>query len=179
MRTNESRRRCGRQRRARVKVAAFGIGAFIAGLGGSLLAYQQQTVTFEAFSAMASVTFFATVYLCGATSISGGLLAGLVAANGIGLHPRGRVCRHRPVVPGGHERPAHPHGRAQPRGSSVRALLAGAAPQCHRLSGRRCVTADVDAGPRLSKDRRGDAAPLLDSVGVAYGVCDCRRRPCR
>ena len=66
-----------------VKVLAFAIGAFIAGLGGALLAYQQQSVTFEPFSAMASVTFFATVYLCGATSISGGLVAGLVAANGL------------------------------------------------------------------------------------------------
>lgn len=67
----------------KVKILAFTIGAFLAGLGGSLLAYQQQTVTFEAFSAMASVTFFATVYLAGATSTSGGLLAGFIAANGL------------------------------------------------------------------------------------------------
>ncbi|MXP23476.1 ATP-binding cassette domain-containing protein [Gordonia sp. HNM0687] len=67
----------------RVKILAFSIAAFIAGLGGSLLAYQQQTVTFEAFSAMASVAFFATVYLAGATSVSGGLLAGVMAASGV------------------------------------------------------------------------------------------------
>ncbi|MBM7368854.1 branched-chain amino acid ABC transporter permease/ATP-binding protein [Gordonia hydrophobica] len=67
----------------RVKIFAFGIGAFIAGLGGSLLAYQQQTVTFDYYAAMAGVALFATVYLAGITSVSGGVLAGLLAANGL------------------------------------------------------------------------------------------------
>ena len=55
---------------------AFAIAAFIAGLGGALLAYQQQTVTFDAFSALSSLVLFGTVYLAGTTSVSGGLLAG-------------------------------------------------------------------------------------------------------
>ncbi|MDH3047252.1 branched-chain amino acid ABC transporter permease/ATP-binding protein [Gordonia alkanivorans] len=67
----------------RVKIFAFAIGAFIAGLGGSLLAYQAQTVTFDSFAAMTSVALFATVYLMGITSVSGGILAGLTAANGL------------------------------------------------------------------------------------------------
>ncbi|WGL54087.1 branched-chain amino acid ABC transporter permease/ATP-binding protein [Nocardioides sp. BP30] len=67
----------------RVKILAFGIAAFIAGLGGCLLAYQQQTITATSFSAMAGLALFGTVYLCGATSISGGLLAGVSATNGI------------------------------------------------------------------------------------------------
>lgn len=66
-----------------VKVFAFGIGSFIAGLGGALLAYQQQSVIFEPFSAMNSVAFFATVYLAGVTSLSGGVLAGVIATNGL------------------------------------------------------------------------------------------------
>ncbi|HNP56768.1 MAG TPA: branched-chain amino acid ABC transporter permease/ATP-binding protein [Gordonia sp. (in: high G+C Gram-positive bacteria)] len=155
----------------RVKVAAFGIGAFIAGLGGSLLAYQQQTVTFEAFSAMASVTFFATVYLCGATSISGGLLAGLVAANGlvyILVDESVGIGQWYPVVmsvllilmvvlnPEGIVGPMHSWlGRR-------RSAAAGSA-------GADVLLPDVDARAAVVEDRRGDAALLLDSVGVAYG----------
>ncbi|WP_254190557.1 branched-chain amino acid ABC transporter permease/ATP-binding protein [Nocardia noduli] len=67
----------------RVKILAFGIGAFIAGLGGSMLAYQQQTVSSESFGAMASLGLFATVYIAGATSIAGGILAGFMAASGL------------------------------------------------------------------------------------------------
>lgn len=67
----------------RVKILAFAIGAFIAGVGGSLLAYQQQTVTFDSYSAMAGVALFATVYLAGITSVAGGILAGVSAANGL------------------------------------------------------------------------------------------------
>ncbi len=68
---------------ARVKVIAFAIAAFIAGLGGSLLAYQEGTVTFDAFSALSGLILFGTVYLAGITSVSGGLLAGIMATNGL------------------------------------------------------------------------------------------------
>lgn len=67
----------------RVKILAFAIGAFIAGIGGSLLAYQQQTVTFDSYAAMAGVALFATVYLAGITSVAGGILAGVTAASGL------------------------------------------------------------------------------------------------
>ncbi|MDV6264743.1 branched-chain amino acid ABC transporter permease/ATP-binding protein [Rhodococcoides yunnanense] len=66
-----------------VKIAAFAIAAFIAGLGGSLLAYQQQTVTFDSFSALNGLILFGAVYLAGATSVSGGNIAGLTAAGGL------------------------------------------------------------------------------------------------
>ena len=67
----------------RIKILAFAIAAFVAGLGGSLMAYQQQTISETSFSAMAGLFLFATVYLAGITSVSGGLLAGVTAANGI------------------------------------------------------------------------------------------------
>ncbi|WP_330255152.1 branched-chain amino acid ABC transporter permease/ATP-binding protein [Nocardia sp. NBC_00565] len=67
----------------RVKILAFAIAAFIAGLGGALLAYQQQTITFDSFSALGGLVLFGTVYLAGVTSVSGGLLAGIIAANGL------------------------------------------------------------------------------------------------
>jgi ABC-type branched-subunit amino acid transport system ATPase component/branched-subunit amino acid ABC-type transport system permease component len=66
-----------------VKIAAFAIGAFIAGLGGALLAYEAGNVTFDPFTAILGLTFFGTVYLAGTTSVSGGLLAGVTAVNGI------------------------------------------------------------------------------------------------
>ncbi|WP_109524575.1 branched-chain amino acid ABC transporter permease/ATP-binding protein [Nocardia aurea] len=67
----------------RTKLVAFAIGGFIAGIGGCLMAYQQTTVSFEPFAALAGLALFATVYLVGVTSVSGGLLAGLLGAGGI------------------------------------------------------------------------------------------------
>lgn len=67
----------------RIKIAAFAIGAFVAGIGGCLLAYQQQTISETSFSAMMGLFLFATVYLTGVTSVSGGLVAGITAANGL------------------------------------------------------------------------------------------------
>ena len=67
----------------RVKILVFAIAAFIAGLGGALLAYQQRTVTYDAFSAVSGLGLFATVYLAGITSVSGGILAGFTATGGL------------------------------------------------------------------------------------------------
>ena len=66
-----------------VKMIAFAIGAFVAGLGGSLLAYQQQAITYESYSALAGLGVLATAYLAGITSIHGGLLAGFLAEGGL------------------------------------------------------------------------------------------------
>jgi ABC-type branched-subunit amino acid transport system ATPase component/branched-subunit amino acid ABC-type transport system permease component len=67
----------------RTKVVAFAIGAFIAGLGGSMLAYKQTNVTFEPFTAILGLGLLATVYLAGITSVSGGILAGLLCVDGL------------------------------------------------------------------------------------------------
>lgn len=67
----------------RTKILAFAVGSFIAGIGGSLLAYKLGTVTYEPFSAFAGLAFFGTVYLAGITSVSGGLLAGIIATDGL------------------------------------------------------------------------------------------------
>jgi ABC-type branched-subunit amino acid transport system ATPase component/branched-subunit amino acid ABC-type transport system permease component len=67
----------------RTKVVAFALGAFIAGLGGALLAYKQGNVTVESFSAFLGLSVFATAYLAGITSVSGAVVAGLIGANGI------------------------------------------------------------------------------------------------
>jgi sulfate-transporting ATPase len=67
----------------RVKVVSFAIASFIAGLGGSLLAYRQGVITFESFTAIGGLAILSTAYLAGVTSVWGGVLAGVIAASGI------------------------------------------------------------------------------------------------
>ena len=67
----------------RTKLVGFGIAAFIAGIGGTLLAYKQTNVTWESFSALAGLLVFTTAYLAGITSVSGGIVAGALTAGGI------------------------------------------------------------------------------------------------
>jgi ABC-type branched-subunit amino acid transport system ATPase component/branched-subunit amino acid ABC-type transport system permease component len=68
---------------ARTKVIAFAIGAFIAGIGGSLLAYQQTTMTSDSVDVLTGLSLFAVVYIGGIASISGAMIAGLVASGGL------------------------------------------------------------------------------------------------
>jgi ABC-type branched-subunit amino acid transport system ATPase component/branched-subunit amino acid ABC-type transport system permease component len=67
----------------RVKVASFALASFIAGLGGSLLAYRLGVVTFQSFTAIGGLALLSTAYLAGITSVWGGLNAGLLASTGI------------------------------------------------------------------------------------------------
>ncbi|HET6953519.1 MAG TPA: ATP-binding cassette domain-containing protein [Acidimicrobiales bacterium] len=67
----------------RVKVASFALASFIAGLGGSLLAYRRGVVTFDSFTALGNLALLSTGYLAGITSVLGGLLAGVMASSGI------------------------------------------------------------------------------------------------
>jgi ABC-type branched-subunit amino acid transport system ATPase component/branched-subunit amino acid ABC-type transport system permease component len=67
----------------RTKLAAFAIGAFIAGLGGSLLGYKLGNVTWDSFDVLLGLGLFATVYVAGITSVSGGVLAGLIGFGGL------------------------------------------------------------------------------------------------
>jgi len=67
----------------KVKLIAFAIAAFIAGLGGSLLAYQLGNVTFQDFDAFLGLVTFSVVVVAGITSVSGGILAGVISAGGI------------------------------------------------------------------------------------------------
>lgn len=68
---------------SRTKVTAFAIASFLAGLGGALYAYQQTVAAPDSYSPLAGLALFATVYLCGVTSVGGGVLAGVVAVGGV------------------------------------------------------------------------------------------------
>ncbi|HKY67616.1 MAG TPA: ABC transporter permease, partial [Acidimicrobiales bacterium] len=67
----------------RVKVLSFALASFIAGLGGSLLAYRRGVVTFDSFTAIGGLALLSTAYLAGITSVWGGLNAGILASTGI------------------------------------------------------------------------------------------------
>ncbi|MFC8531291.1 ATP-binding cassette domain-containing protein [Nocardia sp. NPDC057227] len=66
----------------RTKLTAFGLGAFIAGLGGALLAYQQTLATAPTYPVFAGLGLFAIAYVTGITSVTGAVLAGLLGAGG-------------------------------------------------------------------------------------------------
>ncbi|MGW5381198.1 ABC transporter permease subunit [Nocardia sp. NPDC003963] len=68
---------------SRTKLITFAIGAFVAGLGGALLGYQQSLATPEPFAVFLGISLFAMVYVAGITSITGGILAGVMAPGGI------------------------------------------------------------------------------------------------
>ncbi|AZG45869.1 branched-chain amino acid ABC transporter permease/ATP-binding protein [Gordonia insulae] len=68
---------------SRTKLIAFAIGAFIAGIGGSLMAYQQTMAVPDSFTAMGGIAMFAICYLAGVSCVSGGVLAGVMGAGGL------------------------------------------------------------------------------------------------
>ncbi|WP_281880304.1 branched-chain amino acid ABC transporter permease/ATP-binding protein [Nocardia sputorum] len=68
---------------SRTKLITFALGAFVAGLGGALLGYQQTLATPEPFTVFLGISVFAVVYVAGITSITGGILAGVMAPGGI------------------------------------------------------------------------------------------------
>jgi sulfate-transporting ATPase len=67
----------------RAKLLGFGGSAFLAGLGGSLLAYSQGSVSAETFATMVGVAWLSYVYLCGITSLGGALTAASIVTLGV------------------------------------------------------------------------------------------------
>ncbi|MFT4210816.1 MAG: ABC transporter permease [Microbacterium sp.] len=68
----------------RTKLLGFAIAAFVAGVGGALLGYQQATINAQSFSTFTSLTILSIAYIGGVGRIFGALLAGLIlASNGL------------------------------------------------------------------------------------------------
>ncbi len=70
---------------AAVKLAAFGISALFAGLGGALTAYKLGTYGPDSFGIFASLTVLAFAYLGGISTVGGAITAGTLFAEGIGI----------------------------------------------------------------------------------------------
>lgn len=69
----------------RTKLLAFAISAFLAGIAGSLLAYQNDgKVEPTTFAVFASLTALAVAYLGGISSVGGALAAGILTTGGLG-----------------------------------------------------------------------------------------------
>jgi branched-chain amino acid transport system permease protein len=66
-----------------VKLAAFGLSSFLAGLGGCLVAYQRGNLSASSFAVFESLALLALTYLAGIAGVAGALLAGVFARDGI------------------------------------------------------------------------------------------------
>lgn len=66
-----------------VKLAAFGIAAFIAGVAGSLYAYNFGSVSADRFDAVTALALIAFAYAGGISLISGAVFAGLLSAQAL------------------------------------------------------------------------------------------------
>jgi branched-chain amino acid transport system permease protein len=67
---------------ATTKLVAFAISAFIAGIGGTLIAYRFGSISDASYGIFASLTVLAFAYIGGISSIRGAMLAGLVTGGG-------------------------------------------------------------------------------------------------
>ena len=68
---------------AAVKLLAFSMSAFIAGVAGTLIAYRFGAVSDASFGVVASLTALAVAYLGGIGSVSGAVTSGIVATSGV------------------------------------------------------------------------------------------------
>ena len=76
---------------ARVKLQAYAVSSFIAGIAGCLIAYRFGSVSDASFGVIASLTAMSVAYLGGITSISGAVTSGVVAASGAAFYVMARV----------------------------------------------------------------------------------------
>jgi branched-chain amino acid transport system permease protein len=66
-----------------VKLAAFALSSFIAGVGGALYGYNFSSVTVTRFSALTALSLIAFAYVGGITMVSGALVAGLISVEAL------------------------------------------------------------------------------------------------
>lgn len=70
----------------RIKMTLFAFSSFIAGVGGTLIAYRFSAVSDLSYGTMASLTALSFAYLGGITSVSGAVTAGIVASAGVSFY---------------------------------------------------------------------------------------------
>ena len=108
-----------------VKLIAFGISAFIAGVAGTLYAYNFGSVSADRFERATALSLIAFAYAGGITLVSGAVFAGLIAAQGIvPVRARQVVRARRQLVPAVRRRRPDLHADPEPRGRRRRLLQA-------------------------------------------------------
>lgn len=75
----------------RVKMTMFAFSSFIAGVGGTLIAYRFGSVSDLSYGVMASLTALSVAYLGGITSVSGAVTAGITATAGVAFYGMNQV----------------------------------------------------------------------------------------
>ena len=83
MRSNERAAAAAGVNVAGTKVLAFAVSAFVAGVGGGVIAYQSAGVTAGPFAYTESLVFFAFAYLGGISSVSGAVAGGFLVEGGL------------------------------------------------------------------------------------------------
>ena len=78
-----------------MKLIAFAMASFLAGIAGSLTGYSRGQLSAESFGVFVGVSFLAFAYLGGITSISGAFVAGTFAPLGLGFVLMNRVVAER------------------------------------------------------------------------------------
>ncbi len=68
---------------ASTKLLGFALSAGLAGIGGCLIGYSRSQLSVESFNVFVGLALLCTVYVAGITSISGAILAGLLAPLGV------------------------------------------------------------------------------------------------
>jgi len=66
-----------------IKLQAFALSSFIAGLGGALLSSSINQATYSEFTSLSSIALITIVYIAGIASIAGAVIAGLAASGGV------------------------------------------------------------------------------------------------
>jgi len=74
-----------------VKMTMFAFSSFIAGVGGTLIAYRFGSVSDLSYGVMASLTALSVAYLGGITSVSGAVTAGVTATAGVMFYGMNQV----------------------------------------------------------------------------------------
>jgi branched-chain amino acid transport system permease protein len=75
----------------RVKLITYAMSSWIAGVGGTLIAYRFGSVSELSFGTLASLTALAFAYLGGITSVSGAVVAGALTSAGVAFYGLGRI----------------------------------------------------------------------------------------
>jgi len=66
-----------------IRLRAFALSAFLAGVAGALLGYQQGQLSFGSFGVFVSLAYLAVAYLGGIAGVGGALVGGLLVPNGL------------------------------------------------------------------------------------------------
>ena len=90
-RSNERAANASGVNTARVKLEVFAASAFIAGVGGCLIAYRFGSVSDASFGSVASLTALAVAYLGGITCVSGAVTSGTTASAGVAFYVIGNL----------------------------------------------------------------------------------------